>query len=54
MGIWLRRGVGAGWFCEDCRELKAADDCGLVAGVVFDGLIGNRSVASCRRLPTLG
>ena len=35
-------------------EPKAADDCELVAGAVFDELIGKWSVVLCRRLSTLG
>jgi hypothetical protein len=54
MGICRGSGVAGRRFCEDCCELKAADDCELVAGVVFEGLIGSWSVVSCRRLPRLG
>jgi hypothetical protein len=54
MGICRDSGVAGRRFCEDCWKLKAADDCELVTGVVFDGLIGSWSVVSCRHLPTLG
>ena len=43
-----------GWFFEDRCERKAADDCGLGAAAVLDGLIEDWSVMPCRRLQALG
>ena len=54
MGIWRGAGFGEGWFSEDRLELKAADDCGLAAAAVLDGLIEDWSVMPCRRLQALG
>jgi hypothetical protein len=39
MGIWLGRDLGEEWFSPDGCELKAADNCGLTAAAVPDGLI---------------
>jgi hypothetical protein len=38
MGIWRRRGCSQRWFCEDRRELDAADDSWRAAAAVLDGL----------------
>ena len=54
MGILRGSGFGEGWFSRDRREVKAADDCGLAAAAVLDGLMEDWSVMPCRRLPALG
>jgi hypothetical protein len=54
MGIWCGSGFGGGWFSQDRRELKAADDRGLGVAAVLDDLIENWSVMPCRRLQALG
>ena len=50
MGIWRGSGFGEGWFSQDPREVKAADDCGLAAAGVLDGVIEDQSEMPCRRL----
>jgi len=42
-------GFGEGWFSQDRREAKAADDCVLAAAAVLDGVIEDQSVMPCRR-----
>ena len=49
MGIWRGSGFGEGWFSQDRREMKAADDCALAAAAVLDGVIEDESVMPCRR-----
>jgi hypothetical protein len=44
MGIWLGSDLAGRWFLPDRRELKAADNCGLTAAAVPDGLIEGRCV----------
>ena len=43
----------AGWFCQDRRELEAADDRGLSAAATLGELIGAGSVVICWRLQAL-
>jgi len=54
MGIWRGSGFGGECFSGDHRELKAADDCGLAAPAILDGLIEDWSVMACRRWQALG
>jgi hypothetical protein len=54
MGIWRGSGFGEGWFSQERRELKAADDRGLGVAAVLDGLIEDRSAMPCRRLQAPG
>jgi hypothetical protein len=54
MGIWRGRSFGRGWFWQDRKGLKAADDGVLTAAAVLDSRIDDWSVMSCRRLTALG
>jgi hypothetical protein len=54
MGIWRGSGFVEGWFSEDRREVKAADDCGLAAAAVLEGVIEDQSEMLCRRLQAPG
>ena len=54
MGIWRGRSFGEGWFWQDRQEVKAADDCGLAAAAILDGLMEDWSGMACRRLQALG
>jgi len=54
MGIWRGSGFGEGWFSQDRREMKAADDCALAAAAVLDGVIEDQPVRPCRRLQAPG
>jgi hypothetical protein len=54
MGILRGSGFGEGWFSQDRREVKAADDCALAAAAVLDGVIEDQSVWPCRRWPAPG
>jgi hypothetical protein len=54
MGIWRAGGFGDGWFSQDRREVQAADDCGLAAAAVLDGVIEDQCEMPCRRLQVLG
>jgi len=54
MGIWRASGFGDGWFSQDRREVQAADDCGLAAAAVLDGVIEDQCEMPCRRLQVLG
>jgi hypothetical protein len=47
-------GFGGGYCFEDRCELIAADDCGLAAAAVLDGVMENWSVMRCRRLHAPG
>jgi len=49
MGILRGSGFSEGWSSQDRREVKAADDCGLAAAAVLDGVIEDESVMPCRR-----
>jgi hypothetical protein len=54
MGIWQGSGLGAGSCSEDRCELTAADDRGLAAAAVLDGVMENWSVIRCRLLHAPG
>jgi hypothetical protein len=54
MGILRGSGFGEGWFSQDRREVKAANDCGLAAAAVLDGVIEEQSVRPRRRLQVPG
>jgi len=54
MGICRSSGVAGRRFCEDCGELKAADDCGPAAAAVLDGVVEDQSEMLCRRLQAPG
>jgi hypothetical protein len=54
MGIWRGSSFGEGWFSQDRREVKAADNCGLAADAVLDGVIEDQSEMPCLRLQAAG
>jgi len=49
MGIWRGSSFGEGWFSQDRREVKAADNCGLAAAAALEGVIEDQSVMPSRR-----